>query len=192
MMRDKEKVLVLPNVFTKEECENLMARFKEKESEYRPGGIYRRFEGDEYRKVVDEGVRKVKEYPIPNTEFDDLRSRLRELGKKVNDEHYQFNVCDQPYDRMIFVHYEDGSFFDHHRDAMTDSEFGYKKLAMVLQLSCVGDFRGGLLSIQGHGPQPMQQGTVVVFPVYLTHSVGVVNGSRKVVVNWLTSSTPFR
>jgi predicted 2-oxoglutarate/Fe(II)-dependent dioxygenase YbiX len=93
---------------------------------------------------------------------------------------------------MIFVHYEDGSFFDHHRDAMTDSEFGYKKLAMVLQLSCVGDFRGGLLSIQGHGPQPMQQGTVVVFPVYLTHSVGVVNGSRKVVVNWLTSSTPFR
>jgi len=191
-MRDIEKVTVVPNVFSKAECEDLMARFDAHQSEFRQGGIYRRVDG-EYRKVVDEKMRKVQEYQVPTgTEFADIRSRMGELGRKVNDEKYDFNL-DGKTDRMIYTHYTDGCFFEQHKDAFSDSEFGYKKLAMTLQLSANEDFTGGRLIIDhGGGEQPVGQGSVIIFPGYLVHMVSIVNGTRKVVVNWCTSDTPFR
>lgn len=191
MFRVHEKVIVIPDAFSKEECEDLIVRLDEM-AEFRPGGVYRRVGDEDYEKIVDEKIRKAREWQVPFDQFDDMRSRLRKLGQQVNDEHYQFNIGDVPYDRTLYVVYEQGGYFGRHKDALGDSELGYKKLAMTLQLSSNEDFTGGDLIIDSHGSQPKGQGTVIVFPVYMMHEVAGVNGTRKIVVNWCTSSTPFR
>lgn len=188
-MRMQENVVVIPDVFTPEECNALIEELDQRE--HREGGVYKTHDGFK-QKVVDHTYRKCWEYQVPFEEFSELRDKLRTLGLKVNEEVFDFNVCDTDYDRMIYVHYYQGSHFGPHRDAYEDSELGFKKLAMVVQLSPPEDFKGGELSIEGFGAQPYKQGQVVIFPVYLVHDVAGVNGDRKVIINWLTSTTPFR
>ena len=185
-MRMQDNVVVIPDVLTPDECNAIIAELDQRE--HRDGGVYKRDEG----KVVDKRVRACWEYQVPFTEFADLRYKLRTVGLDANEEHFDFNVCDTLYDRMLYVHYYNGGFFERHKDAYEDSELGFKKLAMVLQLSPPEEFQGGILEIKGFGPQPYKQGQVIMFPVYLEHSVTRTDGNRKVIINWLTSSTPFR
>lgn len=180
---------VVPEAFTPLECDGLMAYFDKVET--RPGGIYRRGENNFGSKVVDETYRKAREYQVEPNELPEFRARMAKIGRRVNDEVYGFDL-DGEVDRMLYLHYEQDGFFARHKDGLQDTEYGYKKLVMVLQLSPMEDFRGGVLNIEGNGPQPQGQGTIIIFPILLAHDVCAVNGNRKMVVNWCTSTTGFR
>lgn len=190
-MRDHEKVIVVPNVFTPDECNALIAELDEKELE--AGTIYRKFD-EEYRVVVCSDTRDCVQYRMesPLTEFVELRQRLHDLGRKINDEHFHFNLDGFPYDRMVYVRYDDGGFFGPHKDAFGTEEIGFRKLSMSLQLSPDEDFEGGDIYISPYGVQEMSQGDVVIFPPYMIHHVTPVKGVRKVIVNWCCSGTPFQ
>lgn len=191
-MRDHDKIIVVPDVFTPEECEALKAEFSQVPLEH--GQIFRKVDGA-HRQMVDTEARNAMQYKIPtppSTEFADLRERMYKLGREVNAEHFDFDLEGFPYDRMIYVRYEQGGFFAPHEDARGDAEIGFKKLAMSLQLSADSEFTAGELFISPHGEQPKGQGSVVIFPVYLKHWVAAVNGTREVVINWCCSGRPFR
>lgn len=190
-MRNHEKVIKVEGFLTPAECDDLRSEARLRPNE--DGTIYRKID-DEYRQVVDKDARRARQFKVEHNDplFNDVRNRLHVLGRQVNAEHFDFNLSGHPFDRMIYVHYSDGGFFGPHRDALGDETIGFKKLAMILLLSPTSEFTGGDLIISPHGPQPMEQGDVVIFPTYLIHQVAAVNGDREVLINWCTSGTPFR
>jgi len=93
-----------------------------------------------------------------------------------------------------FATYEDGAFYDYHRDCDIDADL-YRKLSISVQLSSGEDYEGGRLILKnmwGNADLPMDEGvykrgTIVVFPSLLLHTVTpMTKGIRHSLVQWFS------
>ena len=93
-----------------------------------------------------------------------------------------------------FATYEDGAFYDYHRDCDINAKL-YRKLSISVQLSSIEEYEGGRLILKnmwGNGDLPMdeevyKQGTIIVFPSLLLHTVTPMkSGTRHSLVQWFS------
>lgn len=95
---------------------------------------------------------------------------------------------------LQFATYENGAFYDWHRDCDVEQE-QYRKLSVSVQLSDPTSYMGGNLFIKnfwGTMSLPMDegvynQGTIVVFPSSLLHTIiPMEHGKRHSLVQWFS------
>lgn len=89
---------------------------------------------------------------------------------------------------FMVTHYPRGGHLGWHTD-FSDFATSARKLTISVQLSCPGDYAGGLLEFSDQGVMPFsqEQGSAVIFPTYLSHRVTrVTRGNR-----WVLLSSAF-
>ncbi len=83
-----------------------------------------------------------------------------------------------------FTSYNKDQFYDFHQDS---SEYvdGMRKLSLVILLSDSSEYEGGAFKFKNVTPEFSTQGSVIVFPSFITHMVEpVTKGTRYSLVNW--------
>ena len=110
----------------------------------------------------------------------------------ISDANHAFNVDVEPLTDIQFTEYHGavGGKYDIHHDVDWNRNDGKdRKLSIVVQLSSPEDYTGGRFKFEETDTPDMkllkQQGTVLVFPSYLQHSVSTVtSGVRRSLVAW--------
>jgi PKHD-type hydroxylase len=193
-MRDRNKTSVIPAVFTPEECEQIIATFRDKPME--EGTIWDQVAAEKYQSIVNVNVRRASNYVFPDSspETDWIRERMDIASRQINSEWYEFNLSTTAPDRIVFVHYPLGGFFGPHVDNLGNPELLYKKLTCIIQLSKPDSYEGGNLRIAHESePAARDQGAMICFPTYVRHLVEpVTSGERFVLINWCVSETHFQ
>lgn len=189
MMKNYNEFQTVPNVFTEDECDQIIAQCKEQEMV--PGPIY-----DGTKQVVMEGVRKAENWVFPDIHPDYawIRQRLHSASREINSNWFEFDIVGNRPDRIAFVVYPTGGFFHPHVDNLGSEELGFKKLSCVVQLSDPDSYMGGDLSCSlTNKVPPRDRGTMIAFPSYVRHCVSEVeSGERCILVNWCVSDTHFK
>lgn len=141
---------------------------------------------------VDENIRRSKiRWVNREKPFEPIFDRIRELIEEANLKVFGFNVVRLP--PLQFTEYaaERKDFYDWHEDItwVKQSEMWHRKLSVVVQLSDPKTYEGGdfeLRAMQADRNEVRTQGSVIVFPSFLTHRVTpVTNGVRYSLVGWM-------
>jgi len=110
---------------------------------------------------------------------------LAKYVHEVNNTKYKFNLSGF-YEALQLTKYPPGGHYTWHEDNM-EPEFTTRKLSVVLQLSDPNTFSGGELTIFPNTKPPRTQGSVYLFPSFVTHKVNAVEqGVRYSLVGWVT------
>ena len=193
-MRDRNKSYIVPDLFTPDECDQIIELCSPKPMV--EGTIWNQTAADKYESIVDVKVRKARNFPFDSDlpELQWVVDRLRTASRQVNSEWYEFNLTETQPDRIAFVHYPLGGFFGPHVDNLGSPKLMYKKLTCVVQLSDPDSYEGGELRISHENdPMPKHRGTMICFPTYVRHMVEpVTKGERFILVNWCNSETHFQ
>lgn len=168
--------VVVPNVFTKEECLKIISMKGEKSdsSVYVDGYPYqsdRRFRNSNSTFLTE------------NQDIDWLSNRLKHLVFDINSKYFKFNLS--LITNTAIVEYLTGGFFVKHLD-IGRGNISLRKLSVVAFLSDPNDYKGGRLCFEPSNDAPYQeQGAVILFPSYLPHKVEeVTEGVRYSLVSW--------
>ncbi len=129
-------------------------------------------------------VRKTKLGFTGNSE---IKKLIEYYGFEANRAAFNFDVDYVP--DAQFGEYSKGSFYNWHHDINWQGESMYdRKLSVIIQLTDPTNYKGGDFEFQ-HVETPVNfktQGSVLVFPSYLSHRVTeVTDGLRHSLVNWL-------
>jgi len=109
---------------------------------------------------------------------------------EVNGTKYNFQLSGL-YEALQLTKYPPGGHYTWHEDNM-EPEFTTRKLSIVIQLSDPADFSGGEFIIFPSTKPPRTQGSVYIFPSFVTHKVSPVEqGVRYSLVAWVTGE-PFK
>lgn len=132
-------------------------------------------------------VRKVKTQPLPVGQSGWPYTIINELMQFVNKEKYKFD-CTGILDNDLpqILKYEENDYFDWHIDV--GSEYPTRKLSFIIQLSDEKDYEGGDVELLNAKLTPLakKQGSVIIFPSYLTHKISkIVKGTRYSIVGWI-------
>lgn len=132
-------------------------------------------------------LRKVKTQPLPVGQNGWPYTIINELLQFVNKEKYKFD-CSGILDNDLpqILKYEQGDYFDWHIDV--GAEYPTRKLSFIIQLSDEKDYEGGDVEILNGKlvPSAKKQGSVIIFPSYLTHKIKEVSkGTRYSIVGWI-------
>ena len=172
--------MTFAGVLSKAECEAIVAL----------GSSRREVSGELARPV--ENFRKANmSYLLLDAETKWLYERIRGLVATIN-RWYRFDLVgfQEP---IQYQRYEPGDSFGWHVDC------GYgpasnRKISISVQLSDPADYEGGGLEFAGLGELSMSrvQGSLIVFPPFMTHQVSpVTRGVRRSMVAWI-AGPPFR
>lgn len=122
--------------------------------------------------------------------FEALWDRVLELFHEANSVAFGFNLWQLP--PLQFTQYsaEREEFYNWHEDiTWVRSGLVHRKLSMIIQLSDPASYEGGDFELQDTKGDPVQiraQGSVIVFPSFLTHRVTpVTKGVRYSLVGWM-------
>jgi PKHD-type hydroxylase len=132
----------------------------------------------------DHAVRTTKVAFVNNKEIQNtIRWYLEEANRNA------FNVEVNYLPNTQYGEYSEGSFYDWHYDVNWKGERAYdRKLSICVQLCDSSEYEGGDFEFK-EVEQPIgfrTQGSILVFPSYLTHRVTkVTKGTRKSLVNWM-------
>lgn len=143
---------------------------------------------------IDKKVRNSQNSWIPwGQETDWIYQKLTKFIMDCNSNVYNFDI-NGFFEDIQFTKYSEGCFYNYHEDVGAGAS-SIRKLSMVLQLSDEKDYEGGELCFFT-GNQKMKaskkQGTLILFPSYVTHKVEkVISGDRFSLVSWI-SGNPFR
>ncbi len=110
--------------------------------------------------------------------------RLQSLVLRVN-EQFKFRLANFA-EGMQFTKYVDGDVIHWHIDTGTDVA-STRKISLSVQLSAPTEYEGGTFEMfpEGEPTFARNQGSVIVFPSYLTHRVTrITNGERYSLVVW--------
>lgn len=196
-MRDYNTVKFVPNVFTPQECDRIIALGKRQP--LKPGTVYQTEGPDEviYKQLLDNGARVAENWAFPedgDRRFEWIRERMFAASRKINESFFEFDLTTDHPDRMLFVHYPLNGFFRPHVDNLGVLNGMYKKLTCVIQLSDPRQYVGGELSVSlASKKAPKARGTMIAFPTYISHWVSkVMSGERFILINWCVSERHFR
>lgn len=125
---------------------------------------------------------------LPEELIEGLYFKILQLNNKTFRYHLEgFEIHDLP---RIFKY--SGNREDHyvwHRDTLKIPEKGTtRKLSFSIQLSDPNEYEGGDLEFMPamKDPAMKRQGSIILFPSYLTHRVSpVTSGTRFVIVGWI-------
>lgn len=113
---------------------------------------------------------------------------LYSYADEANRNVFNFDLL-KPYD-VQFTEYTAGNlgFYDWHHDVDWTSNRMYdRKLSVIIQLTDPSEYEGGdFLFKEVSNPDFKAQGSVLVFPSYLTHMISpVTKGTRNSLVTWI-------
>jgi PKHD-type hydroxylase len=118
--------------------------------------------------------------------------RMSYIARNLNGQYFNFDLWGfaEDFQYTIYDSHEQGHYDWHQDRGVGTSNFGPRKLSMVLQLSEPYEYDGGDLELMC-GADPIQitkqRGLVVAFPSFITHRVTpVTDGTRKTLVVWIT------
>ena len=120
-----------------------------------------------------------------------IYEKLFRCVKDANDARFNFDLSGFFEDLQLTRYESNGGHYDWHEDQGV-GQFSIRKLSIVVQLTDPKEYEGGDLEIHGEGAAERTQGTVFVFPSFVTHRVlPITKGQRHSLVAWI-SGTPFR
>lgn len=136
---------------------------------------------------TDPTVSSVRKTKIGWTEDPKLMYMSLHYLRLANRDAFGFDIDYMP--PLQFGEYVEGSFYDWHHDINWEGNAPYdRKLSFVLQLSDPTTYEGGVFEFK-EIEQPVrfrEQGSVLVFPSYLSHRVTpVTKGVRNSLVGWM-------
>ena len=187
---------VVPDVLTKEECEQIILNRRETIK-------HSVVDGDENTGSLSLNVRNSKSSFIEyGTCLDPILRKIQIAFREVAFDFYRFPICHlEPFS---YVEYEEGMFYEWHVDSGSFPNTIDRDLSASLILSDPKDYEGGRLEIKMAGteiemqngisikrnlvkavPIDEQQGMMVVFPSTLLHHVPKIKkGKRSSLVLW--------
>ena len=112
-----------------------------------------------------------------------MYQNLWDIFQGVNRDYYHFKI--EKMSMIQLLKYTAGDFFNWHMD-LGPGKISTRKLTLIVHLSPEQDYDGGELKWNpGFGEVPQTQGTVVIFPSYMPHTVKpVTRGERYTLVAW--------
>jgi PKHD-type hydroxylase len=164
--------VVLNNVFTKEECRDLIK------------GITGEVAGQEPRKAIGLTITRGNEW---------LFERISTVLAEANNKYYHFDLTDLR--TLNFLIYRPGDSLPWHRDiGESDRNFLSRKLTLVLFLSDVNDYEGGRLGFIPDLSFDMvqEQGSVILYPSFIVHRVEEVTSGTRYIIIASAHGEPFR
>lgn len=170
---------IIPNAFSRHECERLCAAFHELDA--RDGGLVAgRF---------DQKVRQSALVWLPEGDaFDWVAQRVTRLAADANRETFRY-ALDGFEEQLQLASYGPGHYYNWHIDRGRGAVAGRRKLTLSVQLTDPEKYVGGALELNadGHPFQvPVDQGAMVAFPAHTLHRVApVVSGNRLSLVTWV-------
>ena len=181
-------------MFTKEECEKIIALTETIEGEDATTG----YGGKESVVNTDKKIRSATEYSLsPNENTEWIFQRIIDIVKTVNDDYFKYDISHlcvpislmcYDSDREISGHY------DWHRD-VGDGNTSTRKISITIQLSDENDYEECDLIVVDSGQHVAvrEQGSISLFPSYVMHRVNPVeNGKRYALVTWIHGPQAFR
>ena len=168
-------MMYIQDVFTKEECDLLIADLDGKSAPWRTNER-----------------KEIKTVPIPESKVW-FHERMKKLILRVN-KVFEMEITGLT-DPPTFVRYDQESFFDWHSDLYTGRAGLFRKFSIVTFLSRPGSYEGGEFQFFDHGIKPViqPQGSIVVFPAYMQHRVTkVTKGKRFSAVTFVGGETKYR
>jgi PKHD-type hydroxylase len=174
------------NVFTKEECEQIIAHGLS-DTSLQTGLIGSEAQG---KGTVNTQVRKgqLAFLDSGNSELQWIYRRLTDCVMSMNTQMYNYDLT---YIEVLqFSIYHPGDFYDQHMDAIKPVCVNNRKLSFSLQLSDSDDYEGSDLEVYVNAIEfaksPRTQGTVNFFPSYTVHRVTpLIKGTRYALVGWV-------
>lgn len=169
-----KRPILINNVFTKEECNKII----ENHGVFLESSVY---QGDSsgYNPDLRNSFSKFIE---TNQENDWIFSRLADICMNVNQNAFNF-LIDSIQETQV-IKYEKGGFFKLHTDLGNDFA-STRKITLVCLLSDPEDYKGGDLEFLFEGSLSREQGSLIIFPPYLPHTVKMVKeGTRYTLVSW--------
>jgi PKHD-type hydroxylase len=172
---DPLNFIAVKNLLTKTECENII---KNAGNDWVEGLAVN---------DPDHSIRKVK---VSNSVIDqDLINKIKETIFNANDFFYKFKLTDfVDYDPPCIFKYdsENASHYTWHNDLGPEGMLS-RKLSFSIQLTDSKLYTGGQLEfLPSFGASSSEQGSIIVFPSYLTHRVTpMLSGVRHVIVGWI-------
>lgn len=168
------------DVFTPRGCQKVINM----QSDLKLAPVYDVHSGGHLNLPPENPYRKTKgqEFPLSDDNLW-LYENLWDIFKGVNRDFFHFQL--EKMSMVQLLKYEVGDFFNWHMD-LGPGQISTRKLSMVVHLSNDQDYDGGELRWNpGFGKVPQSQGTVVIFPSYVPHTVKpVTRGERYTLVAW--------
>jgi PKHD-type hydroxylase len=132
--------------------------------------------------------------PMIKNNSDWLFKKVIQITNEINDKHYQFDLDGTPF-LFQMTKYSKGQYYSWHTDH-GPGIVSRRKLSLSICLSSEDEYDGGDIeffrSFQNIVSYKMSQGSIVVFPSWVSHQVKPVNkGERWSLVAWL-EGPPFR
>ncbi|MFN8027991.1 MAG: 2OG-Fe(II) oxygenase [Acidimicrobiia bacterium] len=135
--------------------------------------------------LLNEQARRGHQQPLPGGDTGPLAARITQTVVQVNEEIFRFRVVGMEANVQVLRY--DGETEDRfvpHTDIGPLNSM--RKLSFSLLLSDPAEFTGGDLCFGDPIAAARVQGTIAIFPSYLTHQVTpVTGGTRDVVVGWM-------
>lgn len=123
-----------------------------------------------------------------------IYARLIEHILELNDRHWRFDL-NLLSDDIQYGEYAESGHYTWHMD-LGGGNLSTRKLSFSVQLSNPDDYDGGELEFKDTSKTvvaPRNQGTLIVFPSFLTHRVAPVSrGVRRSLVGWASGTHPYR
>ena len=170
------------NLFTAEECSQIIAMGNVKLEEAKIGG-----------NKVDKDMRESQISWLQGDEAEFIYRRVTGAILAVNNKFFQFDLFGFA-EGFQFTKYDAPSgHYGMHIDKILGGTV--RKLSLTIQLSAPEDYEGGELALQTRldaDIMPKELGKMVVFPSYVLHEVRpVTKGTRYSLVAWI-SGKPFK
>ena len=143
-----------------------------------------------------EEIREVNSYNIPMTpEYSWIFEKIAGAVAAANAEKYKFNLLGIVHGlELLHYSHETKCHYNWHMDCGPGSSTN-RKLSVSVQLSNEKDYEGGELLVNDGNIKvaSFEQGSINIFPSYLTHTVTeVTKGDRWAIVIWIHGSDRFK
>lgn len=169
-----KRPIIVNNVFSSEECDRIIDNY----GHFEQSTVYSG-QSSGYNPDLRNSFSKFIE---TNQESDWIFSRLSDVCMDVNQNSFNF-LLDSIQETQV-LKYEKGGFFKLHTDLGTDFA-STRKMTLVCLLSKSDSYEGGDLEFLFEGSLSREQGTIILFPSYLPHTVKMVkSGTRFTLVSW--------
>jgi len=182
------KAIVMPKVFTKEQCESIISFHTE--SWFGNKG----YVGSNEDRRIDTSIRQCIVYTpqsaecVPNWLIVDIFKKIHDVNKQV----FNFNLGKENID-LNLLKYNPGGHFDTHMDLSDGGTSSLRKISFTLWLN--DSYEGGKLTfniIPEMSQRNSEIGDMIIFPSYLEHKVEpITSGVRWSLVGWILGDKHF-
>lgn len=176
---------IIPAFFSSKECDDIISRANDLD-------VHQAEIGAMNKSDIDLSTRNSRIRWLGMTEETAWLYKKIQYAYMLANTHYKFDLLGCSYFQV--TEYPEGGKYDWHED-LGHGLISKRKLSLSVQLSDPVDYDGGDLEFVNHlerGEQFRVQGSIIVFPSYLSHRVSTVTrGSRWSLIAWVFGP-PFK